>query len=483
MTESKNKRHFLKKALCLILALSATATISACAIDDIVDPSAFTEKLSSCIPFAQQKNETRVIVCGNGVNLRDAAGTDGTNVVGKLNTGDTFRLTNEAKDASGLVWYEVEYKESEEAEELSRGWVTSQFSVKLDDDADAHKCIDTFAKYYGAAGVQIATIKDGAPADTYVYGDAVIGKTPMSDETKIRVASLSKVMIAMDTMALSEDGTVDLDTDIGEYWGAEIPKPVTLRSLLTHTSTLQNIALTQNENVLARISDPYWYSEGNVGDSKVWMYNNYGVGVAGSTLELASGKTVEDLTQTRFFEPLDIEASFIASNIDRAKLSGLYDHAKNGHTSARTVFEQERITAADGLGNNTAFFPGALTISASDYAKLISILACDGKYNGVEYLKPESVALIEEAQFTTEENGGSFEQCIPLRHVTDTYGQKELYYHTGNAYGTLAMASYNPETRSGVVVVTTGAEATRDQQGVYAICSFITDRLYGQLDK
>ena len=483
MKALKHTGRSAKKALCIVLALAMTAAISACAASSTISGAGtFTEKLSSCLPFAQ-KNVTHVIVCGNGVNLRDAAGTSDTNVVGKLNAGDTFKLVGEEKDASGHVWYAVEYKQSAEDEEPSVGWVTSQFSVKYDDDTDAQKCVDMFSDYFGAAGVQIATIKNGALADTYVFGDAVIGKTPMSDDTKIRVASLSKVLIAMDAMAMREDGDVDLDADISEYWGKEIPKPVTLRSLLTHTSTLQNIALSTNEDTLARITDPSWYDNGNVGDGTIWMYNNYGVGVAGSTLELASGGTVEDFSQSRFFKPLGIEASLIAGNLDSSKLSGLYNPSAHGHTSARTVFEQERIKAAEGLGNNTAFFPGGLTISASDYAKLIAVLANDGTLDGVQYLKPESVALIEERQFTTDENGGSFEQCIPLRYVTGVYGQEELYYHTGNAYGTLAMASYNPKTHNGVVVVTTGAEAVRDQNGVYAICSFITDRLYAQLDK
>ena len=106
------------------------------------------------------------------------------------------------------------------------------------------------------------------------------------------------------------------------------------------------------------------------------------------------------------------------------------------------------------------------------------MLANDGKYNGIQILTPASVESIERKLFTAGEYGGAFTQCTPLRYKIDLYGESELYYHTGNAYGVLALASYNPSTKDGVVVITTGASQIRDTQGVYSICSEISEYVY-----
>ncbi len=67
--------------------------------------------------------------------------------------------------------------------------------------------------------------------------------------------------------------------------------------------------------------------------------------------------------------------------------------------------------------------------------------------------------------------------------MKDRYGASKLLYHTGNAYGVIAMASYNPETKDTVVVLTVGAKPTRDKYGVYEVCSSLSKLLYRNMEK
>ena len=100
------------------------------------------------------------------------------------------------------------------------------------------------AQKYGAAGVQTAIINDGRVVGEYAWGWATRDTERMTTEHKIRVASVSKVILAMGAMLLHEDGLLDLDGDIGQYWdvetaGAAYPDdPVSVRTILSHTSAI-----------------------------------------------------------------------------------------------------------------------------------------------------------------------------------------------------------------------------------------------------
>ena len=75
-----------------------------------------------------------------------------------------------------------------------------------------------------------------------------------------------------------------------------------------------------------------------------------------------------------------------------------------------------------------------------------------------------------------------FQQCLILRRQEDILGQDVLYYHTGSAYGVFALMTYNPETRNGVVVLTTGAPRNTDDRGLYALCADLSEKLYEKMD-
>ncbi|MBQ1411708.1 MAG: hypothetical protein IIY93_00780, partial [Clostridia bacterium] len=55
------------------------------------------------------------------------------------------------------------------------------------------------------------------------------------------------------------------------------------------------------------------------------------------------------------------------------------------------------------------------------------------------------------------------------------YGQKKLYYHLGTAYGTLSFMGYNPDTKNGVVILSTGASNNFDSRGTFCICADLAD--------
>lgn len=87
----------------------------------------------------------------------------------------------------------------------------------LDDDA-IQAFIDDAAARYGAVGIQVAVVKGGQIAGLYASGWAIKGETPMTPEHKLRVASISKIIIGMAAMKLQEEGALTLGADISQFW-------------------------------------------------------------------------------------------------------------------------------------------------------------------------------------------------------------------------------------------------------------------------
>ena len=113
-------------------------------------------------------------------------------------------------------------------------------SLSRQKHGELDQAVAAAARRHGAVGVQVAVLEKGAVTDAYHYGWAVKGSVPMSSAHKLRTASLSKVAAGLAAALLWEEGAVDYDTVIGAYWGVKTWKPVTIRSLLSHTSTLRN---------------------------------------------------------------------------------------------------------------------------------------------------------------------------------------------------------------------------------------------------
>ena len=158
---------------------------------------------------------------------------------------------------------------------------------------------------------------------------------------------------------------------------------------------------------------------------------------------------------------MGMDASFYTANFEPEELASLYRGTVNEWSAAG----QANARLPQGIGEAVGFYSGNFTTSAGDYAKLIAMLANDGIYEGVRYLDAASVEELERPRLTADNGESVFDQCLALRRKEGIYGQDTLYYHTGSAYGVYALMSYNPETKNGVVVISTGADRAVDENG------------------
>lgn len=321
--------------------------------------------------------------------------------------------------------------------------------------------LEKIAKKYKAVGVSVATFENGKVIDDFCYGSAVKNLTPMSRDTKIRIASLSKIYVGLATMISVQEGIIDLDEDIGTYLGIDVKTKasgdvITPRVLLTHTSSLydsQNISHTYYDSMINRLKNGTAVRSIVSGNINNYMYNNYGIDVLGMVVEIANNKTLDEILTEKIYEHLEIDAAFYAGDVKDVDniASTYYPNGEIGRSNKTMINWHRKNPGQVGWG-----FAGGITTSAYDLAKIIALISNDGVYEGVRYLEPE---IIDNLEYHEGNEVLDRWQCQPLFYDVDKYGQAEIYFHTGSAFGVYSLAAYNPETKYGVAIVTTGASS------------------------
>lgn len=336
------------------------------------------------------------------------------------------------------------------------------------------------AEKYGAVGLQAAVIVDGKVTWTGQYGWAELEKRPMESDTLIRIASLSKTVVGMVALRLVDDGVLDLDTDISEYLGFTVRNPaypdvpITLRLLLSHRSGIKPsingygyvYSLGDLEALLKQRS-----SYGNKAPGTAYAYNNFGFGLIGAICENVTGKSLSTLSREYFFIPMGIDAGFVPSELTTDRLAVIYNE---NHRATQTVAKQLAVKDAKAPCGAMNLYAGGLTISAQDFAKVLTLLMNDGCYDGVRYLSSESVKNILTEQCDKK---GYAKQCLPVAYYPGMYGQKGLYFHTGSRFGVFSVYTFDPETGIGTVIVSTGAKPTVTDH-VAAVCGDVADYIH-----
>ena len=350
---------------------------------------------------------------------------------------------------------------------------------ELDHDA-VYAEIERISKKYNAMGVQVALVENGQVVGSYAYGWATSKKIPMTTDHKIRIASLTKVAVGIAALLLHEDGTVDLEASIGDIWGVPAQNPqfpdhtISIWNILSHTSSIasyEDDVSTTYRDVRNRMSYGYWSVEPGVMKSR--CYNNYAFRVLGSTLELAAGKTLDDIMDEKLYNAMGIDAAFAPGDVDDTSLvATLYE----GTLVTRSVSKQLSYHGPENPGDNGSYYAGGLTISAEDLAKMAAMLGNDGVYNGQRFMSPESVELMEQLMDTPLRNGAY--QGHPLMHVPEMYGREKIYFHTGRGCGVFTSFSYDAATGDGVVVLTTGARGYMNDLEISFICDEINTYAY-----
>ena len=338
--------------------------------------------------------------------------------------------------------------------------------------------LDIVAKKYNCATVSLVAYDSGDSYFTYLY-DCMSSDTrrAVDTDTKFRVASLSKLVTVICAMILVDAGEIDLDEDISVYLGYEVRNPsfpdeaITARMLMQHTSSIydsESFGASRSKNgATDKSTRDLLEAQGSFSGNKPgarYRYSNFGIAVLGAVCEMVSGEILDLFAREALFSPLDIDAAYLPSNLhDTENIATIYNA---NHGVGRSVQAQLDMGTSNELGYDHHLAQGNLTISAIDYARLLTMLVNGGTLGDVRILTEESVREIH----ITDVNAGQYKQGLAVRYNESTLMGDDVYWHTGSMHGEFTQFSYNLENGRIIVVLTTGANGERASNGMLKAC-------------
>jgi len=295
------------------------------------------------------------------------------------------------------------------------------------------------------ASLSVVAVRDGRVVYEKQFGDRFIGppSKPANSRTLYRAASISKVVTAIGVMRLVEDGKLALDEDVSTYLGYRLRNPhfpdakITLRMLLTHTSSLRDGAFYfwPAKNALKDVLLPSGklYGEGLMwardhAPDGYFSYSNLNSGVIATAMERVTGERFDRLIKRLVLDPLGVRGGFNPAEFsadELADVATIYckctdrDGKETSNPSGPWLAQvddyskrppESRADASFEIGSNgTVFGPqGNLRISAADLAKVMLLLMNRGEHEGRRILQPASVdamLTIHWRYFPDEKNG------------------------------------------------------------------------------
>jgi CubicO group peptidase (beta-lactamase class C family) len=220
--------------------------------------------------------------------------------------------------------------------------------------ADVDKVFAAFAKP-GSPGCALGIYRDGAIAYARGYGEASLEQgSPISARTVFDIGSTSKQFTAFSILLLERDGKLSLDDDVRKYVPElqPMPRTVTLRHLLHHTSGLRDYLTLWS---LAGMKTENWTTQGdavklaarqkqpNFPAGEEWLYSNTGYLLLGEIVHRVSGKSLAEFAAERIFRPLGLGHTLYLDDHTRVvpgKAEGYALRRGGGFSVAMSDFEQ-----------------------------------------------------------------------------------------------------------------------------------------------
>ena len=342
---------------------------------------------------------------------------------------------------------------------------------------------------YNVVGMSVAVFQGQDILYTSSQGFADVKRAiPADNDTKYRIASVSKTITGILAMQLVSDGRLDLDTDISDYMALNMRSPffpdqkITSRQLMTHTSGIVDSVKYEE------ITDGYVYPSLTGLIEYGGLYTNYPPGTRYIYSNLAYGLlcgVIEGVTLDKFytyakdslFDPMGIDAGFLRTQIQNSEDIALIYEKNELSANTKSWGRVESAYDTIPIGQMYLLGYGDLFISAQDLAKFGIALAGDGHYGDFQVLSPEAVEEMNALQFKT----AKVERGLALSITEDLVSGRTLYGHPGQSYGMVSGLYYDPTDSSGVVFLTNGCNVQKNGYGIYTITDALVKAVYSTL--
>jgi CubicO group peptidase (beta-lactamase class C family) len=317
--------------------------------------------------------------------------------------------------------------------------------AQLPPDADIHKIL---AERVGAENRGIAMVAgmiDASGRRVVAYGSlAKDDSRHLDGNTVFEIGSMTKVFTSLLLMDMARRGEVALTDPVAKFLPANVKVPerngrkITLADLSTQSSGLprlpSNLAPKDFSNPYAdySVQQLYDFLSGYALTRDIgaqYEYSNFGVGLLGHALSLRAGMSYEALVRSRICDPLGMSDTRISLTPEmNARLAA-------GHNAAGNPVPNWDLPTLAGAG--------ALRSTAND---MLTFLAAN-----LGLVKSRLAPAMADEVSIRRPAGGDMEIAYGW-HVQTREG-RSIIWHNGGTGGYRTYMGYDPEARTGVVVL------------------------------
>ena len=314
----------------------------------------------------------------------------------------------------------------------------------------------------------------------------------------VRVASVSKLVVAIGLLRLVEAGKLDLDTDVSHWlgWSLRNPafpdRPISLRLLLSHTSSVRDhddqYAIPLGISVQAVMADAASWDAAHGPGDHYFTYSNLNFPIVASIVERVTSERFDRWMRAQVIEPMGLDACYNWPTCGDDAVARAVVLNQDGKPVKDDLGGRRPdcpvSPAADGgcdlgswrAGENGALFApqGGLRISVRGLARVGRMLLNGGSLGGVRILSPRSVEMLLTPQWRFDGRNGDTDhgfycryglasQQIPTREPgcsDDPVGDGIVRVgHAGDAYGLRSGIWIDRARGTGVAFFVTGLAA------------------------
>lgn len=359
--------------------------------------------------------------------------------------------------------------------------------------AKLEKDLTAIARAHDVVSMQVAFVV----GDEVVYSNSIGLKNratgePASITDLYRIASISKSFSGVSTMQLVEAGKLSLDADVSDIVGFRVrnpkfpEKPITVRMLLSHTSSVVDNSKVSYKKSFDETLDPATASATNVAacysdyePGTHYQYSNRGINLLGAVIERVSGERFDNYVRQHILLPLGItDAGFNVDSLDRSRFASLYTIDDDGNFKVQNgAYERYPQYDTYRLGVDTPHLSpaGGMKITILGLAEWMMTLKRGGLgRNGVRIL-PE--ARVEQMFQKATPDNSTVKYGFTLS-VSKTLLGFPMRGHTGSAYGLKSVLSFSLDQDFGVVVFCSSVDGEKGRHGGVAAYSEAAELLY-----
>ncbi len=349
-------------------------------------------------------------------------------------------------------------------------------------------------KLVGAGCVVVQKQQDDYQiVENITHGMAILeSQKPLTSKTIFRIASVSKMVVALSMMSLVQANKASIDSDISDILGFLVrnpyfpKKPITIKMLMTQTSSItdgynDDLDTTLGYNGVnghrfsVDLKDLLVFNEGPYYTPLTWdqhepgstfIYSNFGCGILACLIEKLANEPFTDYVKKVIFDPMKIDASFKATTIKQQdEIASLYYSQKDETFKlARSQNDfLKNVYPLFSLGNNFRGPAGGMFISLEGLAKLGEIFLNRGVVNHKQILEPQTIDLM----LTRHWQGERFDyyaKGLQIRFLP--FENALLKGHTGSAYGLSSMLFFNEETKTAICFAANGGFFSQAEFGL-----------------